>query len=307
MRVGVGVHEKKAVLFCKMVGIQICCPDCSCNNQPCTIFVREKGNEGLIFLASRTLSSQLPLFCNCISRLPTPTLRPVSSFHHTFPRAKREGLGSEKETFGWSQLQSLGPEQRDARPPRVRTARFPPPARWRRPCPEWAECGCRKPGCRLGGASGEGPGAADRGWRDAVPGKRGRLPLRKLERGVAFPASPMYASSRSGPVAALPASVPPVTLGARSSGGGRDRVPREGRRPGGARACGRGASVWQVSAAAHAGDSHPGDGAGAGRPGATALLHVPGLPFSGLLLAAGSRAPRLPFPHRGRGSPWVGG
>ncbi|XP_041500625.1 adenomatous polyposis coli protein-like isoform X3 [Microtus oregoni] len=55
----------------------------------------------------------------------------------------------------------------------------------------------------------------------------------------------MYASSRSGPVAALPASVPPVTLGARSSGGGRDRVPREGRRPGGARACGRGTSVWQ--------------------------------------------------------------
>ncbi|XP_051058292.1 adenomatous polyposis coli protein isoform X12 [Phodopus roborovskii] len=55
----------------------------------------------------------------------------------------------------------------------------------------------------------------------------------------------MYASSRSGPVAALPASAPPVTLGAPSSGGGRDRVPREGRRPGGARACGRGASVWQ--------------------------------------------------------------
>lgn len=69
----------------------------------------------------------------------------------------------------------------------------------------------------------------------------------------------MYASSRSGPVAALPASVPPVTLGARSSGGGRDRVPREGRRPGGARACGCGTSVWQVSTAAHAGDSHPGD------------------------------------------------
>ncbi|XP_031221145.1 adenomatous polyposis coli protein isoform X9 [Mastomys coucha] len=55
----------------------------------------------------------------------------------------------------------------------------------------------------------------------------------------------MYASLRSGPVAALPASVPPVTLGARSSGGGRGRVPGEGRRPGGARACGRGASVWQ--------------------------------------------------------------
>ncbi|XP_029327925.1 adenomatous polyposis coli protein isoform X10 [Mus caroli] len=55
----------------------------------------------------------------------------------------------------------------------------------------------------------------------------------------------MYASLRSGPVAALPASVPPVTLGAGSSGGGRGRVPGEGRRPGGARACGRGASVWQ--------------------------------------------------------------
>lgn len=197
-------------------------------------------------------------------------------------------------------VQSLGPEQRDARPPRpsrVRTARFPPPARWRSPCPEWAECGCRKPGCRLGGASGEGPGAADGGWRDAVPGKRGRLPLRKLERGVAFPAPPMYASSRSGPVAALPASVPPVTLGARSSGGGRDRVPREGRRPGGARACGRGASVWQVSAAAHAGDSHPG---GPGPP-LSSGLHVPGRPVSGLLLAAARRLPGSPFHTVGGG------
>lgn len=110
----------------------------------------------------------------------------------------------------------------------------------------------------LGGATGEGPGAAGRGWRDAVPGKRSRLPLRKVERGVAFPAPPMYASLRSGPVAALPASVPPVILGARSSGGGRGRVPREGRRPGGAGTSGRGGSVWQVSAAAHAGDSHPG-------------------------------------------------
>ncbi|XP_028618516.1 adenomatous polyposis coli protein isoform X3 [Grammomys surdaster] len=55
----------------------------------------------------------------------------------------------------------------------------------------------------------------------------------------------MYASLRSGPVAALPASVPPVTLGARSSGGGRGRVPGGGRRPSGAGACGRGASVWQ--------------------------------------------------------------
>lgn len=102
------------------------------------------------------------------------------------------------------------------------------------------------PAATFGEASGEGPGAADCGWCDAVPGKRSRLPLRKVERGVAFPAPPMYASLSSGPVAALPASVPPVTLGARSSGGGRSRVPGEGRRPGGTRACGRGASVWQV-------------------------------------------------------------
>lgn len=81
-------------------------------------------------------------------------------------------------------VQSLIPEQRDAGQPlpsRVRTARFPPPTRWRRPCAEGAECGCRKPGRYLGGASGEGPGAADRGWRDAVPGERSRLPLRKVE------------------------------------------------------------------------------------------------------------------------------
>lgn len=173
----------------------------------------------------------------------------------------------------------------------MRTVRFPPPTRWRRPCTEGAECGRRKPGRCLEGASGEGPGAADRGWRDAVPGKRSRRPLRKAERGVAFPAPPMYASLSSGPVAALPASVPPVTLGARSSGGGRGRVPREGRRPGGARACGGGASVWQVSAAAHAGGSHPGPA------GPRAARSRPAPPAFGW-----PRARRLPVPQRGRGS-----
>lgn len=117
----------------------------------------------------------------------------------------------------------------------------------------------------------------------------------------------MYASSRSGPVAALPASVPPpVTLGARSSSGGRARVPREGRRPGGARACGRGASVWQVSAAARAGGSHP--GAGASRdPGGPGFPRPPlcaslALPLSGLAPAAGSQGP-LPTPWARVGTP----
>lgn len=192
----------------------------------------------------------------------------------------------------------------------MRTVCFPPPTRWRRSCAEGAECGCRKPGRYLGGASGEGPGAADRGWRDAVPGKLSRLPLRKVERGVAFPAPPMYASLRSGPVAALPASVPPVTLGARSSGGGRGRVPGEGRRPGGARACGRGASVWQVSAAARAGDSHPGGCSGTRprRPGSAALRSARSGPaplrpsagrgLAGFLPAGGGRDP-----HRRRTVP----
>ncbi|XP_029419992.1 adenomatous polyposis coli protein isoform X8 [Nannospalax galili] len=55
----------------------------------------------------------------------------------------------------------------------------------------------------------------------------------------------MSSSLRSGPVAALPTSFPPSALGSWSSGGGRGRVGPKGRRPGGARACGRGASAWQ--------------------------------------------------------------
>jgi hypothetical protein len=117
---------------------------------------------------------------------------------------------------------------------------------------------------------------------------------------VALPAPPMYAFLRSGPVAALPASVPPVTLGARSSGGGRGRVPGEGRRPGGARACGRGASVWQVSAAARAGDSHPGrlrwDSTPAARFRRPPVCTLLTCPVSGLLLATGSQV-SLPSPR----------
>ncbi|XP_073933062.1 adenomatous polyposis coli protein isoform X6 [Castor canadensis] len=58
----------------------------------------------------------------------------------------------------------------------------------------------------------------------------------------------MYASLLSGPVAALPAPVPSSTRGSCGSGGGgggRGCVPREGKRPGGPRASGRGASVRQ--------------------------------------------------------------
>ncbi|XP_040302691.1 adenomatous polyposis coli protein isoform X7 [Herpailurus yagouaroundi] len=53
----------------------------------------------------------------------------------------------------------------------------------------------------------------------------------------------MYACLGSGPVAVLPASAPPSTLGSWSSGGG--RVPQERKRPGGVRTSGRGANVWQ--------------------------------------------------------------
>lgn len=59
--------------------------------------------------------------------------------------------------------QSLSPEQRDARQPlpsRVRTFRFPPLTRWRRPCAEGAECGCRKPGRYLRGSFGRRPGSS---------------------------------------------------------------------------------------------------------------------------------------------------
>ncbi|XP_043451386.1 adenomatous polyposis coli protein isoform X8 [Prionailurus bengalensis] len=59
----------------------------------------------------------------------------------------------------------------------------------------------------------------------------------------------MYACLGSGPVAVLPASAPPSTLGSWSSGGGGGggggRVPQERKRPGGVRTSGRGADVWQ--------------------------------------------------------------
>ncbi|XP_069932084.1 adenomatous polyposis coli protein isoform X10 [Oryctolagus cuniculus] len=55
----------------------------------------------------------------------------------------------------------------------------------------------------------------------------------------------MCASLGPGPVAALPAVAPPSPRGCWRSGGRRDCVPREGKRPGGARASGGGAGVWQ--------------------------------------------------------------
>ncbi|XP_069396694.1 adenomatous polyposis coli protein isoform X8 [Delphinus delphis] len=55
----------------------------------------------------------------------------------------------------------------------------------------------------------------------------------------------MYASLGSGPVAALPASVPPCPLGSWSSGGGRGCVRQEGKRRGCVRSSVRGANVWQ--------------------------------------------------------------
>ncbi|XP_023389390.1 adenomatous polyposis coli protein isoform X9 [Pteropus vampyrus] len=55
----------------------------------------------------------------------------------------------------------------------------------------------------------------------------------------------MYSSLGLGPVAALPASVPLSALGSWSSSGGKGCIPHERKLPGGARASGRGASVWQ--------------------------------------------------------------
>lgn len=104
----------------------------------------------------------------------------------------------------------------------------------------------------LGGAAGEGRGAAGRGWHDAVPGKCCWLLVRKVKHSClpGPPAPPMYACLGSGPVAVLPASAPPSTLGSWSSGGGGGgRVPQERKRPGGVRTSGRGANVWQVSEA----------------------------------------------------------
>lgn len=170
----------------------------------------------------------------------------------------------------------------------------------------------------LGGAAGEGPGAAGRGGRDAVPGKRCRVPVRKANnelpsRVPRFP--PMYASQGSGPEAALPASGPRSTLGFRGSGGGQGCVPQERKRPGGVHAPGRGANVGQVSEAAGAGVSLPGSPSlcpAAARTPAVELgptLRLRGLrdpppsrpaPLSGCQLAPGWAAP--PFPPRGRGS-----
>lgn len=144
---------------------------------------------------------------------------------------------------------------------RLRTAFFPLPTRWRRPSSEGAGCGRRKPGRCWGvgrGAAGEGPGAAGWGWQDAVPGKHCWLPVRKAKHRVAFPSPPvppMYASLGSGPVAALPASVPPCPLGSWSSGGGRGCVRQERKRRSCVRSSVRGANVWQVSEAASFGVS----------------------------------------------------
>ncbi|XP_011813672.1 PREDICTED: adenomatous polyposis coli protein isoform X1 [Colobus angolensis palliatus] len=55
----------------------------------------------------------------------------------------------------------------------------------------------------------------------------------------------MYASLASGPVAALPVSVPPSTLRSWSTGGSRSCVRQETKSPGGARTSGHWASVWQ--------------------------------------------------------------
>nr|XP_024642920.1 adenomatous polyposis coli protein isoform X8 [Macaca nemestrina] len=55
----------------------------------------------------------------------------------------------------------------------------------------------------------------------------------------------MYASLGSGPVAALPVSVPPSTLRSWSTGGSRSCVRQETKSPGGARTSGHWASVWQ--------------------------------------------------------------
>lgn len=111
----------------------------------------------------------------------------------------------------------------------------------------------------LGGAAGEGPGAAGRGWRDAVPGKRCWVLVKKVKTGLPSRVPPMYSSLGLGPVAALPASVPLSALGSWSSGGGKGCIiPHERKLPGGARASGCGASVWQVSEAADIRVSSPG-------------------------------------------------
>lgn len=129
--------------------------------------------------------------------------------------------------------------------PRMRTVFFPPPTRWRRPSSEGAECCRRKPGRCWGGVAGKGPGAAGRGWRDAVPGKRCWVPVRKVNTdlpsqvpGAPYVRLPMLGAG--GHFARLC-----TTLHSRvwSSGGGKGCVPQERKFPGGVRASGRRASV----------------------------------------------------------------
>lgn len=161
----------------------------------------------------------------------------------------------------------------------------------------------------LGGAAGEGPGAAGRGWRDAVPGKRCWVLVKKVKTGLPSRVPPMYSSLGLGPVAALPASVPLSALRSWSSGGGKGCIPHERKLPGGARASGRGASVWQVSEAADIGVSSRGksswlcpaaarDASGAFGPTLRlSCLHVPPPlpaphPVSGLQLALALLVPR---------------
>lgn len=130
------------------------------------------------------------------------------------------------------------------------------------------------------------------------------------------PAPPMYASLGSGPVAALPVSVPPSTLRSWSTGGSRSCVRQETKSPGGARTSGHWASVWQVSEAASIDVSSPGKASSAlprrcsgpygARPDPVALfsprptLSPPRTPHSGLQLAPGFAGP--PFSRSGRGS-----
>lgn len=76
----------------------------------------------------------------------------------------------------------------------------------------------------------------------------------------------MYASLGLGPVAALPASVPPSPLASWSSGSGWSCVRQERKHSGGVRASVRGASVWQVSEAAGFGVSSLGKASSAFPP-----------------------------------------
>lgn len=139
---------------------------------------------------------------------------------------------------------------------RRRTALVPPPPRWRRPSSEGAECCRRKPGRCWGGAAGEGPGTAGRGGRDAVPGKRGRAPVRKgnHELSSRAPASPyvrLPGLGSGGRFARFGTTFHSRVLGLRRR---RPRLRTAGEEAPGRRPCfsSRGADVWQVSEAAGA-------------------------------------------------------